>query len=189
MITGVSVVRDDLKKVLRQIYEATGDEVLIGIPQETASRDDGEEPNNAERGFIHEYGSPLQHIPARPWLNPSVESIKGKAADRMAAGLRQALDGNAKAALQALTAVGIMGMSACVIRIRRKIPPGLSRRTMEARIARKQGSGVRIGKGAKAELAYRAANPGAGLSMEETTPLIDTAAFVQSIKYVIRKRK
>lgn len=57
-------------------------EVLIGIPMSTTERPDGE-ITNAELGYIHEYGAPEANIPARPFLIPGVESVKGKALELM----------------------------------------------------------------------------------------------------------
>ena len=48
--------------------------VLIGIPQAASSRRG--EITNAELAFIHTHGSPINRIPARPFLEPAIEETK-----------------------------------------------------------------------------------------------------------------
>lgn len=193
MKINTTIKKDIAKKIMEDIKKATRREVLIGIPATKAERGDDADGkvNNAMLGYINEYGSPVKHIPARPWLRPAIESIKKAAILRLKQGMEQALEGAGRpsAIERALGVVGHWGEAAAKNRIMNKIPPGLSAYTLRKRIARKQGSGVRIDKGAKAELAYRAENPAAGLSTEFTTPLIDTSKMVNAIGYVIRDKK
>ena len=58
----------DLAQRIRQIKAS---EVYVGIPAEKTQRKK-DAVNNAELLFIHSDGSPLQHIPARPVLGPSI---------------------------------------------------------------------------------------------------------------------
>ena len=51
--------------------------VLVGIPSANASRPGGG-INNAELAFIHSNGSPLKHIPPRPFLQPGIEEPANK---------------------------------------------------------------------------------------------------------------
>src|SRR5258708_13943696 len=55
-------------------------EVLVGIPAEKAPRTSAEaksQPiNNAALGYIHNYGSPTQNIPARPFMEPGITDSK-----------------------------------------------------------------------------------------------------------------
>jgi hypothetical protein len=189
----VTVKKDIVKQVMDGIKQATKKEVLIGIPATEAARksDAGGNINNAMLGLVHEYGDPLKRIPARPWLRPAIDSIRPAATAQLKRGLEQALAGKGRpeAAERALNAVGKMGVAAAKNRIRNKIAPGLAKATLQARLARKQGSGVRINKGAKAELALRASDPSVGRSAEFTTPLIDTGKMIRAINYEVRDKK
>lgn len=191
---GSSTLKKDIvKQVMDGIKQATKKEVLIGIPATEAERESDADGavNNAMLGYTHEYGDPLRRIPARPWLRPSIDSIRPSATAQLKSGLEQALagKGHPEAAERALNVVGMMGVAAAKNRIRNKIAPGLAEATLEARLARKQGSGIRINKGAKAELALRALDPSVGRSMEFTTPLIDTGEMIRAINYVVRDKK
>jgi hypothetical protein len=70
---------DKTGKLAKALYDVASKEVYIGIPQEKASRK-GEEINNAELAYIHTHGSPVNNIPPRPFLIPSIlanlDSIK-----------------------------------------------------------------------------------------------------------------
>lgn len=85
---------------------------------------------------------------------------------------------------QALNAVGIIASTAAKKWIVKGIPPGLKESTLRNRARRNSP----IGKAAQRELDYRDAHSNAGLSMTETTPLIDTGKLLASITYVIRKK-
>lgn len=81
-MTGISVTIDKLKDVLEKLNSFNRLEVLIGIPTDRAIRKlfDGEkvEINNAELGFINEFGSPLNRIPPRPFLVPGVKKVNSR---------------------------------------------------------------------------------------------------------------
>ncbi|MDR1979771.1 MAG: hypothetical protein LBQ42_13630 [Synergistaceae bacterium] len=63
-------IRDSLKKL--------GDRrVLVGIPESKAARD-GSSLNNAYLAAIHENGSAVRGIPARPFLHPGVYKAQEK---------------------------------------------------------------------------------------------------------------
>ena len=58
-----------LKKLLTQ-------QVAVGVTEETAPRDDGADRNNAEIGYMTEFGEPENNIPQRAVLQPGVASVK-----------------------------------------------------------------------------------------------------------------
>lgn len=67
-------------------------DVLAGIPQATSSRE-GEGPNNAELGYVLANGSPANHIPPRPFLQPAIESNVDQISAQQAKVVQDALDG------------------------------------------------------------------------------------------------
>jgi hypothetical protein len=154
--------------------------VLVGIPS------DAEQPHlgagvtgtearsgvpigNAALGYIHENGSPINNIPARPWLAPGVRGSQTQWMPYFEQAGKFAFEGNLTAMDKALNAVGLTAQSAVKVRITEGIPPPLAERTVKAR-QRKRPS-------RKAQ------------SAEDMTPLIDTAQFLGSISYVVRKGK
>lgn len=70
----------DRSKALNDILRALNAQgVMVGIPAETAGRDDGP-INNAAIGYILETGAPERNLPARPFLRPGVASAAGDVA-------------------------------------------------------------------------------------------------------------
>ena len=84
--------------------------VLIGSPQAASSRRG--EITNAELAFIHTHGSPINRIPARPFLEPAIEETKEQIAERMEAAAKAAIDGNADTAINELHKAGMYGENA-----------------------------------------------------------------------------
>ncbi|HEY8354200.1 MAG TPA: hypothetical protein VIK69_04220 [Methylophilaceae bacterium] len=178
----VRVKIDRLKEVVRNINELVRKDVLVGVPGETADRDQEEygPMNNPTLAYIHDNGSPAANIPARPFMQPGIEAEQ----DRIAAHLRKAaaatLDGLNQKANDELEAAGMVASSS----VKNQITSGdfapLSEATLRARAARGR-------KGAKAELESRAA--GNAPNNDNARPLIDTGQLRQSITYVVRGKK
>jgi phage gpG-like protein len=67
--SGMDGAREALLEALREFQ--TEEFVTVGIHEDTGDHNnDG--ISNAQLGAVHEFGT--EHIPARPWLNPGVES-------------------------------------------------------------------------------------------------------------------
>jgi hypothetical protein len=157
---GVKVTKDELQKVLRSIQQLASEEVLVGIPASTTERQDGEAINNATIGYIQENGSPVNNLPARPFLVPGVQHAIPDATAQLKKGAQEALSGDAEAANKRMHAAGIVAQNAVRSHINSGVPPPLAEATLEAR--RRRG---RTGE----------------------VPLIDTGQLRNSITYVIRK--
>lgn len=87
--------------------------VYVGIPQDKNLRTVGE-VTNAQLLFIHTHGSALQHIPARPVIQPAIAKAENK--ERITAELKQAahttLEGDEQAAHEHLAKAGTLGANA-----------------------------------------------------------------------------
>jgi len=158
----MKVTKDDVGKVLASIQRLVGQEVLVGIPAEKSHREDGEPVNNAQLGYIHEFGSPQANIPARPFLIPGVEAVEDRVAERLKNAATAALAGKKEVVDSELIGVGLTAQAA----VRHQITSGdhveLAPRTLAAR--RKRGR-------------------------TETDPLVDTGKLRNSINYVIREKE
>lgn len=101
---------DEVKKNLAHLSEM---KVYVGIPEKETSRQ-GQVVTNAGLMFIHTNGSPLQHIPPRPVIEPAIEAPDNKA--RIINELEQVasseLDGNVDAAIEHLVRAGTLGANA-----------------------------------------------------------------------------
>ncbi len=161
----------DPQKIVDQMRKLTKDRVLVGVPdanaprsaeEDEARKESGEPVNNAEIGYINEFGVPERNIPARPHLIPGIKSSKDRLAKVLNAGARDALKGNDEAAQIALTKVGIIAETAVKNRIDEGPFVPLSFRTVEARKAR-------------------------GRTGEK--PLIDTGQYRNSITHVVETKE
>lgn len=173
MTTKVRVLADNLPAMRAGLKLLEDEQVLVGVPAEKAPRTSAEakakgmEINNAALAYIHNYGSPANNIPARPFLEPGIENAKDsistqmqKAGDAAMAGKRDAVHNN-------LEAVGLMASTSVKMKIRTGPFAPLGAATIRARERR----------------AGHALGPG------DIRPLIDTGQMLNSITYVIRKKR
>lgn len=100
----VRVTKDKVDRVTRAIMSIANSSVLIGIPADTAPREDSDE-TNPELGYLHEYGSAARNIPARPFLVPGVAGAKEKCAAELKRRARKVL-GETEAIDKGLEAAG-----------------------------------------------------------------------------------
>lgn len=156
----VKVTKDRVPDLMKAIRDLTSKEVLVGIPDTAAGRDDEDPISNAEIGYLMETGSPTQNIPARPHLIPGIEAARGKIEQRMKAGAVAALSGR-KDVDATLTAVGIVAENA----VKTKITEGPFAPLSDVTIDRRRAAG-RTG----------------------TKPLIDTGQYRRAITHVVRKK-
>lgn len=183
----LQVKQDNLADVLKSIKALTKKDVLVGVPNANADRDDEDRGpiNNAALAFIHDNGSPAANIPARPFLRAGIEDGKEKIEARLKRAVNATLDGRSGKADEELHAAGLIGQNA----VRNKINSGdfapLSDATLQARASRKT-SGVRLNKGAATELERR--DSGQAPSTDFAKPLIDTGQLRNSITYVVREK-
>lgn len=169
----IEIRRNAASVVMRSVRELTKSEVLVGVPAENAGRspepgEQGAPLNNAEIGYIHEFGSTIEGanggevvIPPRPHLIPGITGAKDKIARALGAGAMAALSGKADGPDIALNKAGLIGQAA----VRGKITEGDFTPLAPATLAKRRAKG-RTG----------------------TKPLIDTGAYRNSINYVVRKK-
>jgi len=176
---GVRVTKDILAEVVRSINNLVKKDVFVGIPDTTTERDDSEPVNNATLGYIHENGSPVRNIPARPFLVPGVEDAQERIGQRLNKAAKAALNSQRRKSDDELEAAGMIARDS----VKRKINSGdfepLAAATLRARAAKGR-------KGAQAELASRAA--GNAPNNDNARPLIDTGQLRNSINYVVRNK-
>lgn len=144
----------DIKKALSFLGNTR---CLVGIPQEHSSRRN-DEIGNAELAFIHTYGSPVRHIPPRPFLEPAIAQpdVQQKIADCLKAAAVHAIDGKADAAITEMHKAGQYGENA----VKDYIGSSNLTPNSEATIKRKGSS----------------------------APLIDTGSLRSSVTHVIEER-
>ncbi|HDL6510475.1 TPA: hypothetical protein PXI76_002798 [Yersinia enterocolitica] len=193
MKSGLKVRVDKANGILAAFKSIGNKDVLVGIPESTSNREpeDGEKATigNAQIGYINEYGSPAQNIPARPHLQPGVQSVQDKTIAKLKQAAQAVFDGNSAAAEKALNQAGLIASDAVrrYMTITNLIP--LADSTLAARARRGR-------KGAIRELARR---DGEGSLMEKNEqgqlisntnarPLIDQGQYRRAITYIVRDK-
>lgn len=184
MKIGAHVLRDRMPELRAALRELANTRVMVGIPSDDVERDPvatgkvitvkGRQGrpdivinqvvksniNNAELGYVHEFGSPASNIPARPFLIPGLKEGRGRWERYLRQAAEYALKGDAAGVQRAYHAAGLAAQAA----VRAKIQSGpfqpLSPRTLAQRKAR---------------------------GVTRTAPLIDTAQMRNAITYVLRK--
>jgi len=161
----LSVTQDNTGKIKEALIRLSKSRVLVGIPSGAKARKD-DPITNAQLGYLHEYGAPANNLPARPFLVPGVTKSKAKWTNYLEQAGVAAFEGKASVVTGALNAAGQTAVSAVKDTISQGIPPPLSARTYAGRIAKSPGIGP-----------------------PSATPLIDTSQMINSITYVIERRK
>ncbi|HWU68261.1 MAG TPA: hypothetical protein VN046_05255 [Stenotrophobium sp.] len=181
---------DKLNTFIKGVNALTRRDVLVGIPEDKANRDDDGnhvgEANNAMLGYIHDNGSPAANIPARPFMRPGIKAVQDKLETRLKSAANAALDGNTEKIETQLEAAGLLAS----VSIKKAISDGdfapLAPSTIAARARGRQTKSQReaeqeyaamTAQGVPAELAQAAAG---------IKPLVNTGQLRNSITYVVR---
>lgn len=162
LITTVDIVDD----VIAGMEELDRSQALVGVPAETAGRNDGP-INSAAIGYILETGAPERNLPARPFLVPTIWRIRADLAKRSRKTIELVTSGKPgaeRAVSQGLNALGLLASQAV-------------RSTIDA------GDFAPL---APSTIYWRQHRKNAPRSGEK--PLTDTGQLRNSITYVIRKR-
>lgn len=178
MKSGVSIRLDTAQSILDALKAIGKKEVLVGIPKEDSQREDVPF-GNAGIGYLNEYGSAAQNIPPRPHLTPGVKSVEDQTVPALKVAAQAVLEGKDSAAMSALNQAGRLAVQGVHRFIKAADFTPLADSTVEARARRKR-------KGAKAELARRAAGESPGTALAK--PLYDTGKYLAAITHVVRDK-
>ena len=112
MKSGVTVNIDNAASILESIKKLSGMDVLVGIPADKASRDDGSKLNNAEIGYLQSTGATISidgttvTLVPRPFLDMGIENTKTRTVEYLKAAALAAIEGNAETAMRELDRAG-----------------------------------------------------------------------------------
>lgn len=167
MKSGVKVTEDNADSVLSALAELSGMDVLVGIPEGNAAREDGQ-LNNAEIGYLQSTGATIEidgsvvTLPPRPFLDIGIEDTREQTISHLKTATELTLEGNAAGARRELEKAGIIASDGAkkVISDGDRLQP-LSEKTLQARRAQ-------------------------GLPGEK--PLWAHGYLLRSITYVVRKK-
>jgi hypothetical protein len=99
MKSGLTVRADNAVAVLESLRQLSGMDVLVGIPEDKAGREDGSPINNAELGYLHSTGATVEidgttvTLPPRPFLDMGIEDSKPRTTAHLKAAATAALEG------------------------------------------------------------------------------------------------
>lgn len=88
----IKVKKDNTKELLKRLESMKNFDLLVGVPQEEAEREDNE-ITNAQLMFIHSEGSPVHNIPPRPVIDITLKEEKGKINEKFKKALNIVLGG------------------------------------------------------------------------------------------------
>ncbi|NHB89735.1 hypothetical protein [Photorhabdus tasmaniensis] len=112
MKSGLTVRADNAAAILASLKKLSGMDVLVGIPAENATREDGEALNNAEIGYLQSTGGEVKlggrtvTLPPRPFLELGIEDTKDRTTLHLKASAELALEGKQDAAIRELEKAG-----------------------------------------------------------------------------------
>jgi hypothetical protein len=181
--SGAVKLIDNFASVMRGVELLTGTNVMVGVPGDKAGRREGGPINNAELAYIHDKGAPEANIPARPFMEPGIASVREQLIKEMQNAGNAALKGGTSVVTY-LNRVGIIATRAIKAKISEGIPPPLAPSTIAGRIRRIKGKKRRQ----KITDARAVGTPWSRQLGTEGifTPLIVTGALRNSITYVLR---
>lgn len=178
----------DLKKMIETIEALNKNKVRVGIPENKNARKEGDKIGNASLAYIHQNGSPAQHIPPRPFMTNGVNKVRDRLVDILEAGAKRAIEtNNPNIAIQAYHKVGTIAAGAMQDAINEGIPPPLSPITVARRRIRSAGSRYRRKATPAEQAAFNARFARGEVQMSEspTVPLHDTGNLLRAINYVV----
>lgn len=114
VMSGVKVKTDNVDSVLAGLERLSRMDVLVGIPESNAVREDGEELNNAEIGYLQSTGATVRlggqevTLPPRPFLDIGIEDTQAVTSEHLKAAAGMALDGRFSAAENELEKAGLV---------------------------------------------------------------------------------
>ena len=100
-----------LQAVQKSIKELKKTDVLVGIPQEKAGREQND-ITNAELLYIHTNGSPANNIPPRPVVEPAIQDSKEEIGTLLKEAILKALEGDTGGAMAGMEKAGLQGENA-----------------------------------------------------------------------------
>lgn len=145
---------NEVQKAMKYLRKT---EVLAGIPQEESGRNSSK-ISNAQLAFIHNNGSPIQGIPARPFMLPALEKKKEEIKEQLKKASQNTANGNINETEKALNFAGM-----------------IARDAIKAEFFNNNWSPL------KAATVKKRKNGG-------DSPLFDTGELLNSIHYVVRQK-
>lgn len=187
MKNGVSIVIDQVQRVMQGINTLATHRTMVGVPAEKAGRSDDGSINNASLAYIHDNGAPEAGIPARPFMRPGIKNAQSAIDNKFQQTALAAVDKGSEAALRGFAQAGMIAQASIRAAIGSNIPPPLQPATIKNRRNSRRTKGMRKGEKEYGALVASGVSPGEAQSTAGIVALINTAQMRNSINYVVRK--
>lgn len=191
MADQVIITKDKVNSVIGSITQLVGKEVLVGIPESNANRqDDGSSghPTNAMIGYVMETGSPARNVPARPWLVPGTRESQRDWMPHLRGAASAALDGQPQRSDQELASAGVVAESGVKRKINSNIPPPLSPATIRGRKYARQTQSRRANEQQYLDQVASGVDPGTAQTAAGIVALVNTGQLRNAVTSVVRKK-
>lgn len=188
----VIITKDKVNSVVGAITQLVGKQVLVGIPESTAERQDdddsGSHPTNAMIGYVMETGSPARNVPARPWLVPGTQESQRDWMPHLKGAASAALDGQSKKSDQELVSAGLVAESGVKRKINSNIPPPLSPETVRRRKYARGTKSRRPNEERYLEQIRKGVDPATAQAEAGIISLVNTGQLRNAVTSVVRKK-
>jgi hypothetical protein len=186
----VEVLQNNVEKLFKDIETLVSKAVYVGVPAKNAPRGDGK-INNAALAYIHNFGSERgdgkKGVPARPFMLPGIEESKQRIVTRLKVTAEASIRGETGTIDANFQALGAEVAENIKKVIQRGIPPPITAAAIRSRLRDRRGQTL-----SPSEELYlqRVHTPNVSPLdlMSLATPLINTAALLNSIAYVIKEK-
>jgi hypothetical protein len=158
---------------------------MVGVPAEKTNRDGP--ITNASLAYIHDHGAPEVGIPARPFMEPGIESVQAKIEDTLYMTAKAAGDGRPDAVRSGFQRAGMIAQAGIRAKIQSNIGPPLKPETIANRARGRGTKGQRKSEKKYAGLIASGASPAQAQSQAGIIALVDTGQMRNAISYVVRK--
>ncbi len=104
---------DATAKLKASLQKLARKQVYVGVPEDHTNRQRGE-ATNAQLIYLHTHGSALQHVPARPIIEPAIEAADNKAliTNQLGEAARAVMSEQPAATTDHLQRAGMLGSNA-----------------------------------------------------------------------------
>lgn len=187
MASGLRTVTDNMASVMKSINSLVSKDVLVGIPAGPV-REDGEPITNAELGYVHEFGSPISNVPARPFLIPGIQDVQPQIAEQFRAAAVAALTNEPGQVETRLNRAGLIATNSAKAKISSNIAPALNPETIRNRHKGRKTKSMRKNEKAYLDLVAGGDDPKDAQSAAGIVSLINTGELRNAITYVIRRK-
>lgn len=106
----VTITKDNVNALLSNMRAMAERQVLVGVPEDKSKRKADDGINNAALAYIHNNGSPVNNIPARPFMEPGIEKAQPGVITLLRKGAERGLE-NPNGVDSALERAGLLAVS------------------------------------------------------------------------------